>query len=276
MPLLILAWAMLGSLAAEPGRWDHRRHDYRSRRPATTTTPPPTTTTTTLAPRRQTSPRRTAWEHSLGWERPAHRCQLEERQLEGGRPLEASYIDYVRQLLVEDRVLLAPVVFEGAMVSRTNTYKGLYFVSFKVFKVLKGSIHRQLTGQVRLLFQSHTKGRRSKGGHRRGHCPPVPFNVKSGRKYLIFVKQIKSAGRYAAVAEPEEVRKKTVRALRQSLACHKCGKLTVRHCSDLHGHLHRTSPSNLNPAQGSVTAPATNLSQISKADFPSPAPYLST
>lgn len=109
------------------------------------------------------------------------------------------------------------------MVSRTNTYKSLYFVSFKVFRVLKGSIHRQLTGQVRLLFQS-TVGRR---GRRRpsvrpGSCPPVPFNVRSGRKYLIFVKQIKSAGRYAAVAEPELVRRKSLKAARQSLGCPKC------------------------------------------------------
>ena len=126
------------------------------------------------------------------------------------------------------------------MVSRTNTYKSLYFVSFKVFRVLKGSIHRQLTGQVRLLFQS-TVGRR---GRRRpslrpGSCPPVPFNVRSGRKYLIFVKQIKSAGRYAAVAEPELVRRKSLKAARQSLGCPKCGKLILPVLSDLVGGVAR-------------------------------------
>ena len=153
-----------------------------------------------------------------------------------GRSIDTSYVDHVKRLLVEDRVLLAPVVFEGAMVSRTNTYKGLYFVSFKVFRVLKGSIHRQLTGQVRLLFQSSVgrRGRRRQS-LRPGSCPPIPFNVRSGRKYLIFVKQIKSAGRYAAVAEPELVRRKSLKAARQSLACPKCGKLILPVLSDLVG-----------------------------------------
>jgi hypothetical protein len=161
------------------------------------------------------------------------------RELPGGRKPDTTYVDYVRSLLVEDRALLAPVVFEGTMVSRTNTYKSLYFVSFKVSRVLKGSIHRSLTGQVRLLFQSQP-------GHRRpsppsGHCPPVPFTVRSGRKYLIFVKPVKSAGRYAAVAEPEPVRKKTLKAVRHSLACPKCGKLIPGVLSDLLGSGHRLS-----------------------------------
>ena len=226
---LALAMTLLSGLLAEPGRWDHRRTSYsRHRRPHTTQRT--TTTTTTAAPRRQaTSSQPRSWEHSLGWERPAHRCQVEEQRLPTGRSLDTSYVDYVRRLLVEDRVLLSPVVFEGAMVSRTNTYKSLYFVSFKVFRVLKGSIHRQLTGQVRLLFQS-TVGRRGRargGSLKPGSCPPVPFNVRSGRKYLIFVKQIKSAGRYAAVAEPELVRRKSLKAARTSLSCPKCGKLIL-------------------------------------------------
>ena len=237
-----MAITLLSGLMGEPGRWDHRRSSYsRNRRPhttqrTTTTTTITTTTTTTAAPRRQgTSSQQRSWEHSLGWERPAHRCQVEEKVLPTGRSIDTSYVDYVKRLLVEDRVLLAPVVFEGAMVSRTNTYKSLYFVSFKVFRVLKGSIHRQLTGQVRLLFQS-TVGRRGKRRQslRPGSCPPVPFNVRSGRKYLIFVKQIKSAGRYAAVAEPELVRRKSLKAARQSLACPKCGKL-IPVLSDLVG-----------------------------------------
>ena len=228
---LLLAAALLASCLAEPGRWDHRRStytQYRHRRPnlTTTTTPAPSTTSTTVTPRPRPTATSRSWSHSLGWERPAHRCQVEARQLPGGRALEPTYIDYVRNLLVEDKVLLAPVVFEGAMVSRTNTYKSLYFVSFKVFRVLKGSIHRELAGQVRLLFRSNS-ARRSRRSRRPANCAPVPFNVRSGRKYLIFVKQIKTAGLYAAVAEPEIVRKKTLKAARHGLGCPKCGKLIL-------------------------------------------------
>ena len=112
------------------------------------------------------------------------------------------YVSSVKELLLEDKLLLAPVVFEGTMVSRTNTYKGLYFVSFKVLRVVKGRLHPQLYGHIRLLFQ--TEGRHS-APLRGNACPPVPFNVRSGRKYLIFVKKI-SVGRYVGVAEPELVR----------------------------------------------------------------------
>ena len=44
------------------------------------------------------------------------------------------------------------IEFEGVMMSRTNTYKNLYFVLFKVFRVLKGKIHRQLQGSKNMIM----------------------------------------------------------------------------------------------------------------------------
>ncbi len=170
----------------------------------------------------------------------------EDAALPDGRSLNMDYVMGVGELQLEDKLLLAPVVFEGAMVSRTNTYKGLYFVSFKVMRVLKGRIHRQqLAGQVRLLFQtlppamasttaagadtdgvSHNNSSSSslvnRAGLRGNACPPVPFNVRTGRKYLIFVRKL-ALGRYVAVAEPELVRKKTRKAVRRTF-CPGCGE----------------------------------------------------
>lgn len=223
---IALTCALVGSLIGDPGRWDHHSNKRNHARKYVRTT---TTTTTTTTPAPSVSPRR-SWSHSLGWTIPAERCQIpkEPRRLPTGKLLDSNYIDYVKDMLVEDKALLSPVVFEGAMVSRTNTYNSLYFVSFKVFRVFKGQIHRQLQGQVRLLFQTQPQksalGLR-KTGLRASNCPPVPFNVKSGRKYLIFVKKIKTPGRYVAVAEPELVRKKTLKAVKHILGCSKCGKL---------------------------------------------------
>jgi hypothetical protein len=170
----------------------------------------------------------------------------EEATLPDGRALNMDYVMRAPELGLEDKLLLAPVVFEGAMVSRTNTYKGLYFVSFKVMRVLKGRMHRQqLAGQVRLLFQTFggsldSTGSSASGGHglsyntslaggrgglRGNACPPVPFNVRTGRKYLIFVRKL-ALGRYVAVAEPELVRKKTRRAVRRTF-CPGCGEYNI-------------------------------------------------
>ena len=138
-----------------------------------------------------------------------------------GMPINRDYLKQVNSLLLEDKLLVAPVIFEGIMVSRTNTYKGLYFVSFKVLHTLKGRINSQLHGHVRLLFQTE----RAAGGRRllrNNACPPVPFGVRSGRKYLVFVKKV-SVGRYAAMAEPQLVRSKTKKSVLKTF-CSGCGK----------------------------------------------------
>jgi len=227
--LLVTAFTLalvVGSLLGDPGRWDHHSNKRRKYVRPTTTTSTTTTTTTTTTPAPKVSPRR-SWHHSLGWTIPAERCQIpkEPRRLTSGTKLDSNYIDYVKDMLVEDKAILAPIVFEGAMVSRTNTFRGLYFVSFKVFRVFKGQIHQQLHGPVRLLFQTQSHkstNSKRKTGVRSSNCPPVPFNVKSGRKFLIFVKKIKTPGRYVAVAEPELVRKKTLKAVKHVLGCSKC------------------------------------------------------
>jgi hypothetical protein len=258
---LIVFWPSTAAMA-EPGKWDHhsrtkvgRQQQGRSASNATTLRPPPppmtsttTTASTTTTTRTTTAPTTVVAlqpdrRHWAAVTAPAHRCQVpDEAELPDGRSLNMDYVMGVPELLLEDKLLLAPIVFEGAMVSRTNTYKGLYFVSFKVLRVLKGRIHRQqLAGQVRLLFQtlpatstpvsaadSYNSSSLAAGGHQRpaglrgNACPPVPFNVRTGRKYLIFVRKL-ALGRYVAVAEPELVRKKTRKAVRRTF-CPGCGE----------------------------------------------------
>ena len=196
----ILAILLFHAVMGDPGRWDHHRRRGRQRatKATTTTTPPPPPPPTTRKP--------SSWRHGLTLHPPAHRCQVSSVLVLGdGRPVNKDYVSSVNELLLEDKLLLAPVVFEGTMVSRTNTYKGLYFVSFKVLRVVKGQLHPQLYGHIRLLFQTGTHGSTPRAELRGNACPPVPFSVRSGRKYLIFVKKI-SVGRYVAVAEPEIVR----------------------------------------------------------------------
>ena len=66
---------------------------------------------------------------------------------------------------------------------------------------------------------------RSLQSHSRGNsCPPVQFNVKSGRKYLVFVRNLRSPGRYIATAKPEVVRRKSLREAKQILNCKNCGE----------------------------------------------------
>lgn len=213
-PLLVLL-LLQGVVSGSGGRWDN--HKRRGRRP--TAPPPPPTLPATRRPQQP-------WSHGFSASPPPHRCQISAvSPLPEGGPVNQDYVTGVSSLLLEDKLLLAPIVFEGAMVSRTNTYKGLYFVSFKVLKVVKGRLHPQLQGHVRLLFQTEQLPP-SRGGGRpelRGNaCPPVPFNVRSGRKYLIFVKKL-SVGRYVAMAEPEVVRKKTRKALLRTF-CPGCGE----------------------------------------------------
>ena len=152
---LLLSSALLSPVVSEPGwnRWDHHPTRRSYIRPKTTTTP--STTTTPAAPRRSHGPRR--WDHRIGWSVPPERCQIPADLRHGGKQLDNYYIDYVSDLLVQDKTLLSPIVFDGVMVSRTNTYKNLYFVSFKVFRVLKGHIEQQFHGHLRLLFSSGNK-----------------------------------------------------------------------------------------------------------------------
>ena len=246
--LCLLSLACL--LVAQPGRWDHHptRRTFTRRITTSPASPVRTTTATTARSSRLSVPRERererergsrgggsrAWEHALGWSVPAERCQIpaDTRHLPGpsGAPLHSYYIDYVNELLVQDKTVVSPIVFEGAMVSRTNTYKNLYFVSFKVFRVLKGHIHQQLQGHIRLLFQTESR-RMNYNSKTIKNCPPVPFNVRSGRRYFVFVKNLLSPGRFIAVAKPEVVRRKTMREVKQILSCDYCGKSVLSlHC----------------------------------------------
>ena len=196
---LLLLLLLAGGVVSEPGRWDqHRRRSRPSLPPSTTVSP-------TKRPEK-------LWTHGLSLNPPLHRCQISSQTtLPNGLPVNYEYVRSVKELLLEDKLLLSPVVIEGVMVSRTNTYKGLYFVSFKVVKVVRGRVSSQLHGHIRLLFQTE-QGPSGRAELRGNACPPVPFNVRTGRKYLLFVKKI-SAGRYAAVAVPEQVKEKSRKAI---------------------------------------------------------------
>lgn len=162
----------------------------------------------------------------IAYKPPSNKCHLPASRpsLPDGRNLNVDYIASTEAMSVEDRLLLSPVVFEGAMVSRTNTYNSLYFVSFKVFRVLKGRIPRRLHGQIRLLYQTQSSTNSSrnqiKTGSRRDTCPPVPFNVRSGKKYILFVKKM-SPGRYVSVFQPETLKKKVRKAIKKTF-CSNC------------------------------------------------------
>ena len=51
--------------------------------------------------------------------------------------------------------LLISFVFSGRLISRSNVYNSLYFVSLRVQRVLKGSVPRRMHRHMRLLFH-HT------------------------------------------------------------------------------------------------------------------------
>ena len=51
--------------------------------------------------------------------------------------------------------LLISLVFSGRLISRSNVYNSLYFVSLRVQRVLKGSVPRRMHRHMRLLFH-HT------------------------------------------------------------------------------------------------------------------------
>ena len=50
---------------------------------------------------------------------------------------------------------LISLVFSGRLISRSNVYNSLYFVSLRVQRVLKGSVPRRMHRHMRLLFH-HT------------------------------------------------------------------------------------------------------------------------
>ena len=215
--LCLLVTSALSPVVSEPwNRWDHHPTRRSYSRPKTTTTASPTTT---AAPRRSAGSRR--WDHRIGWSVPPERCQIPADMRHGGQQFDSYYIDYVSDLLVQDKTLLSPIVFDGVMVSRTNTYKNLYFVSFKVFRVLKGHIEQQFHGHLRLLFQVDTRRNHKLKGTQ--NCPPVPFNVKSGKRYIVFVKNVRTPGRYIATAKPELVRRKSSKEVKQMVSCKYCG-----------------------------------------------------
>ena len=219
---LLLSTA-LSPVVSEPGwnRWDHHPTRRSYVRPQTTTTTP--STTTTPAPRSRGSHGSRRWDHRIGWSVPPERCQIPADLRRGpSQQFDSYYIDYVSDLLVQDKTLLSPIVFDGVMVSRTNTYKNLYFVSFKVFRVLKGHIEQQFHGHLRLLFQVDSRrNHKLRGAH---NCPPVPFNVKSGKRYIVFVKNVRTPGRYIATAKPEIARRKSSKEVKHMATCKYCGK----------------------------------------------------
>jgi len=149
----------------------------------------------------------------------------------------------------DDKIVLSPIVFQGRLISRSNVYNSLYFVSLRVQRVLKGSVPKRMHRHMRLLFHTesnfHTSSHGDKssaphhqrrrlnhnsrtaatdsksqsGGHR-NHCQPVSFDVKAGRKYAVYVKKV-ATGRYVAVAQPDVYTKKVRKAARK-LLCQKC------------------------------------------------------
>ena len=55
-------------------------------------------------------------------------------------------------------ILLISLVFSGRLISRSNVYNSLYFVSLRVQRVLKGSVPRRMHRHMRLLFH-HTNSK---------------------------------------------------------------------------------------------------------------------
>ena len=62
-------------------------------------------------------------------------------------------------LLAEEKLVLSPIVIQGRLVSRSNAYNSLYFVSFRVLKVMKGKVPKKLRKHIRLMFHMDNSGR---------------------------------------------------------------------------------------------------------------------
>ena len=52
----------------------------------------------------------------------------------------------------EDKLVLSPIVVQGRLISRSNAYNNLYFVSFRVLKVMKGRVPKKMRKHIRLMF----------------------------------------------------------------------------------------------------------------------------
>jgi hypothetical protein len=136
-----------------------------------------------------------------------------------------------------DKLVLSPIIFQGRLISRSNVYNNLYFVSLRVQKVLKGSVPKRLHRHMRLLFHtSSTKmsdHQRASQSQSNRHCLPVNFDVRTGRKYVIYVKKV-SSGRYVAIAQPDQYTRKVRKAARK-LLCQNC--VSSPKVSDMKGYL---------------------------------------
>ena len=98
----------------------------------------------------------------------------------------------------------------------------VWFVQFLIsfYLGLFPYMHRYHRSQGTENHRWHNRGR-----HRSGivqKCRPVHFNIRSGRKYIFYVKKV-SAGRYVAVAIPDQLNRKS-RKTSKKLLCSKCGK----------------------------------------------------
>ena len=121
------------------------------------------------------------------------------------------------------------LILTGRLISRSNVYNSLYFVSLRVQRVLKGSVPKRMHRHMRLLFHTdspkHQRHRRIKAGSSGNSvspCRPVTFEVKTGQKYAIYVKKVEM-GRYVAVATPDTYTRKVRKAARK-LLCQNCRK----------------------------------------------------
>ena len=128
------------------------------------------------------------------------------------------------------------LILAGRLISRSNVYNSLYFVSLRVQRVLKGSVPKRMHRHMRLLFHTDSPKHHStaarlhrhriKAGTSSGNsvspCRPVTFEVKTGQKYAIYVKKVEM-GRYVAVATPDTYTRKVRKAARK-LLCQNCRK----------------------------------------------------
>lgn len=124
-------------------------------------------------------------------------------------------------LSLEDKLALSPIVVQGRLISRSASYSGLYFSSMRILKVMKGKVPKRLRRHVRLVFRQEEDDRDRDRSRRRPPCEhPVRFGVRSGRKYLMFLKRLGPA-RYAAVERPAPW-SKHARRVAKKILCEGC------------------------------------------------------
>ena len=76
---------------------------------------------------------------SSSYQRPCHALQRPD-SIEG-------------PLGLNEKLILSSLVLQGRLISRSSVYKSLYFASFRVLKVLKGSMPKRMRRLVRLMFK---------------------------------------------------------------------------------------------------------------------------